>query len=274
MLVWSLSFFGLLLLLAWVGYRRNRAMRREADGLEKELIEGAEAAPKEYLTAGVLAHFPEPLRRFAHYCNLEGKPMIRWARFRERGAFRNAPGGRWMPMRARQVFAVGTPGFVWLARISFLGMIPIMGLDRFMGGRGRMTIKPLGLFSVVDAQGAAIDQGALVRLLGEFAFLPTAIFSEHYHWTPVDACRARAIAEIGGIEVALTAYFEESGALSRMEAMRFKGAGEPKQPYLMKYWDYRPMGGYTIPTQGSATWRLPEGDFEYVRLEIEDAGFH
>ena len=68
--------------------------------------------------------------------------------------------------------------------------------------------------------------GALLRLLGEAAWLPTLLRDGRYvTWTAVDASSARATLRIGGREVTATFHFSEDGLLARFTAERFRDEG-------------------------------------------------
>lgn len=68
---------------------------------------------------------------------------------------------RWLGFRAEQVL---TPqvGFVWAARVAGV----VTGSDQYVSGRGWMSWKVAGLFSVVDAHGPDVSRsgrGAMRR---------------------------------------------------------------------------------------------------------------
>lgn len=46
--------------------------------------------------------------------------------------------------------------------------------DKVFAGEGRMTVKLASTITIADASGPELDQGALVRLLGEMVWFPTS----------------------------------------------------------------------------------------------------
>jgi hypothetical protein len=64
--------------------------------------------------------------------------------------------------------------------------------------------------------------------------------------------------------------FDERGRFVRMTADRYMGGGETAS---LNKWEvearaWKQLGGVLIPVEGSVTWKLKAGDFEYYRWEI------
>lgn len=49
-----------------------------------------------------------------------------------------------------------------------------------MNGIGNIFVKMESTFTLVDSRGPQLDQGALVRLLGELTWVPTAFIDGRY----------------------------------------------------------------------------------------------
>ena len=77
-----------------------------------------------------------------------------------------ASGQPWIPLKAQQWFSMRTPGFVWYATLH-IGPIPIVRARNAGPGQGTCLIKIASLITVADAKGTEIDQGEMVRYLGE-----------------------------------------------------------------------------------------------------------
>ena len=76
--------------------------------------------------------------------------------------------GRWLGFRAEQVL---TPqvGFVWAARVARV----VIGSDQYVSGRGWMSWKVAGLWSVVDVEGPDVSRSGAGRCTGETCWLPS-----------------------------------------------------------------------------------------------------
>jgi hypothetical protein len=118
---------------------------------------------------------------------------IRSVRLRHGGTFRPKLDGGWLPIRGEQHFTADPPGFVWRGRVTVAPGIWIEAEDRCVNAAGRMTIKLESLFPLADRRGPEIDQGAMVRLLGEMLWFPTSFEDARYvTWSPVDEQSALA----------------------------------------------------------------------------------
>lgn len=79
-----------------------------------------------------------------------------------------------------------------------------------------MHVLVASTFTLQDVRGPEMDQGALVRLLCEMVWLPTAFLDEQYvRWEPLDAGRARATLRVGGREVTATYHLGPDGLPAR-----------------------------------------------------------
>jgi hypothetical protein len=105
---------------------------------------------------------------------------------------RTGPDKPWMPVVAEQYFSVNPPGFVWSVNARMKGVLPIAGRDRYADGHGHMLIKLASLLTVADGVGAEIDQGAMLRYLGEIVWFPSAALSDSVSWEAIDERSARA----------------------------------------------------------------------------------
>jgi hypothetical protein len=140
-----------------------------------------------------------------------------------------------------------------------------------------MLMKPMSLFSVVDARGEAMDQGASMRFFNEIMWFPTAYLSDSIEWESIDAHSARATMTVDGQSVSALLYFDEQDQLVDFVADRYRT--QPDGTYQMESWstpvfDYQEFAGIRVPTQGSAIWKLDSGNFEYIKLEITEIEYN
>jgi hypothetical protein len=185
---------------------------------------------------------------------------------------RTSPEQAWMPARAEQYFSVDPPGFVWSVDVTMFRIVPIVGRDSYSGGKGRMLIKAASLVNVVDASGDKIDQGTLLRFLGEIVWFPSAALSPHITWQAVDRTTARATLGYRGVSVSALFSFDEKGRFSTLHAQRYMGSGSAAklEEWVVPARRWRVVKGIEIPVSGEVVWKLKTGDFSYYRWEIED----
>jgi hypothetical protein len=185
---------------------------------------------------------------------------------------RTGPDKPWMPVIAEQYFSVDPPGFVWDVNARMMHVLPIAGRDRYAGGQGGMLIKLAGLLTVADGRGPEIDQGAMLRWLGEIVWFPSAALSDAITWEPIDAGSARATMRYGGVTVSAVFAFDERGRFASLTADRYmSGEGGPTlQKWVIPATAWRSVRGVEMPVRGNAVWKLATGDFDYYRWEILD----
>jgi hypothetical protein len=202
---------------------------------------------------------------------------VRTVRLRHGGTFRTKLDGAWLPIRGEQYFAADPPGFVWWGRVRIVPGVWVDARDRSVGGLGNMHVSVESSFTVADSAGAEIDQGALLRLLGEMAWFPTALLDDrHVTWTAVDDRRARARLRVGRGEVTCVFEFGEDGLPVTVFADRYRDLGGKAAltPWSGRFGDYRKVDGLLVPHQVGANWhvdgqRIPYARFQVQRLEYD-----
>jgi len=222
-----------------------------------------------------LQHLPAPVRVWLERSGIVGKSRARTVRLRQRGEMRTSPDQAWMPARAEQYFTVEPPGFVWSVDVTMFGVLPVVGRDSYSGGKGHMQIQAAALVNVVDATGPKIDQGTLLRFLGEIVWFPSAALSPRISWQPVDQTTAQATLSFGGVSASALFAFDERGRFSNLRAERYLGSGDAAtlEEWLVPATEWRVVRGVEIPVRGEVVWKLETGDFSYYRWEIEDVEY-
>ncbi len=182
----------------------------------------------------------------------------------------------WYKADAVQYTRTDRPGFVWSVDVKMNRLIHFVGRDKFVDGKGSMLIKANALIPVVNATGPKLDEGTLQRYLGEMVWFPAVAVSEHVTWTPIDSLTAKATMEYLGTTGSGVFYFDTSGDFIRFSAMRYQG-NEPdseRREWVLTVDDYAILDGIRIPSKMKATWRLTEGDWTWLQLEIIDISHH
>jgi hypothetical protein len=151
-------------------------------------------------------------------------------------------------------------------------VLPIAGRDRYAGGHGHMLIKVASLIPVADGAGPEIDQGTLLRFLGEIVWFPSAALSDTITWEAIDARSARATMRYGGASASAVFAFGDDGRFARLTAQRYMSApGGPRlETWVIPATEWRVVRGVDMPVRGNAVWKLAAGDFDYYRWEITD----
>jgi hypothetical protein len=259
----------LLLLLPVVVGAATARFHHANDEHARALLARASAWPPAVVGAADVAALPPPVRRWLEGCGAVGQPRARTVRLRQRGEMRTGPGKPFMHAEAKQYFTVDEPGFVWTVEVTMMGVVPVVGRDSYVDGRGRMFIQAGGLVTVADGTGAKFDQGTLLRYLAEISWFPSGALAPYITWEPIDESRARATMFSGGIAASAVFAFDDHGRLTQMTAKRYFG-GQTLEDWVIPVTEWKMIRGIEMPVRGSAIWKLPAGDFEYYRWEILD----
>jgi hypothetical protein len=250
--------------------RRHFELRVEDEA--RALLDGARHRAPPLVEARELEALPAPVRRWLEASGALGHARAATVRLKQRGEMRTAPDKPWMPVEAEQYFSIDPPGFVWRVHAKMARVLPIAGRDRYAAGRGHMLIKVGSLFTVADAAGPAIDQGALLRYLGEIIWFPSAALSDTISWSAIDDHSARATMRYGDVSASMIYTFDEGGRVVQQAAERYMtGAGPARlERWVIPITEWRKFCGIEVPSRGDAVWKLPAGDFSYYRWEIVD----
>ena len=159
-----------------------------------------------------LQELPPSVRRYLARAIGSRDIAIRTARLGHGGVFRTKLDGAWLPIRGEQYFSAAPPGFVWWGRIRIAPGLWVDARDRSVEGVGSMRILLESTFALGDSSGAELDQGALLRLLGEMVWLPTSLADERYvSWSALDEGTAEARLRVDAREVSALFEFGADG---------------------------------------------------------------
>lgn len=225
-----------------------------------------------------LAKLPPVVQTWLRRSGQVGQVRPQAISLKQRGTMRTSPSGAWMSFAAEQYIRVAQPAFVWTTRVELFPGVFLLGRDQLLEGHGQMLIKALGLVPVVHAQGPEIDQGALLRYLGESAWIPSVAVESWLSWESLDAHRVQATLRSQNQSVRGVFEFTPEGDFQAFEAMRYYGAASP--PTLERWrveaepGSLRPLGHGALPARYRVLWKLKSGDFEWLRLELTELQTH
>jgi hypothetical protein len=263
---------GVLVLVVSVNSRRfGRRVAREA----REMW-GSPTAPRavDRVRPGEL---PPPVGRFLARAVGARAVTVRTVRLRHGGTFRPKLDGGWLTIRGDEYFAADPPGFVWWGRAQIAPGLWVEARDRSVGGVGSMLVSAESSFTLADSKGPAMDQGALLRLLAEMPWFPTALFDDRYvTWTAVDDQRAWARLRVNGREVAGVFEFGDDGLITTFTAERQRdlgGGASVLTPWSGQYGDYREVEGLLVPHHVVVSWKVGGQPIPYARFSVERLEF-
>lgn len=254
----------------------SRRFDRLVDRDVKDLLDRAAPSREGVITEEILENLPRPVRRYLTHAGVIGTPLVHSVHLRQRGSMLANRHGSWMPFEAEQWYTTDPPGFVWAARAG-VGPIPLIrGRDMYVDGRGHMIIKAGSIFTIVDASGDEMNQGALMRYLSEMIWFPGAFLGHNVSFEGIDDSSARVTLSDRGTSVSGTMHFDDDGQLTEFVAERYRLV---KGGYELATWStpvtgYGELAGLRLPVRGKARWKLPEGDLEYIDVEITELDYN
>ena len=112
------------------------------------------------------------LARIERFSMPSGPVRCRGSWLRQQGEMRFAPDRPWLPFEAEEWFLGSGVDFRWQAKVRMAPLFTASVVDTFQGGRGRLTARILGVFSVARSRGEATDKAEALRGAGGGALAP------------------------------------------------------------------------------------------------------
>lgn len=190
--------------------------------------------------------------------------------FKQTGRFWLKADGPGLPFTAKQVMAVGQPGFSWTAKIEMPPLYFIV-CDRLIDGTGALEAK---LFGVVPLASGGDDllRGELLRYLAEIPWAPTAILQDtELRWREIDSRTVEVRRRVGEVDAGIELHFNVDGLIDRtltQERVFNQGGHSQQIPWEGRFSNYVHHGDFFIPQHGEVSWLLESGPFTYFKGDI------
>lgn len=231
--------------------------------------------PVNVVTDADVASLPEPAQRYLRFMKVVGRRKDWSFRLGFIGRFRTKPQQGWMNCEAWQYNSRLAVARLFHIRIRFGGLLPVMGRDTYVQGRGRMLIKLFNLFTIEDGMGDEYDIGELVTYLNDAVLIaPSMLLVPEIGWAPVDTDSFDVSLTDRGRTVTARVVIDEKGApkdFSTTDRFCYDPAN-PKQLTRARWttpiagWEF--VDGRPLPTGGQAIWHLPQGPFAYADFRL------
>lgn len=224
-----------------------------------------------------LKSLPEIAKTWLIQSGVVGKKRISNVHLTQTGELRTKPNGKWMPFKAKQYNNCTEPSFIWSTNVKAIPLISIIGRDKLIDGKGEMQIKLASLISLVNEKNNnKINQGAMLRYLAEICWFPSAAISKYISWESINETSAKATFRHKDQSVSGVFSFSENGDFVSFTANRYYGGGTNAtlEKWHIEALSYKEFNGIKIPNKSKVTWKLPEGDFHWLNLEITDIDYN
>jgi hypothetical protein len=230
-----------------------------------------------FVTEEAVKDLPEPVKKWLRSSGAIGKPFISVGKVVQKASMKMKPDqNKWMSASAVQYTTLDTPAFIWTVDAQMNSILGFQGRDKFDNGKGEMLIKLNSLVNIVHATGEKLDEGSLQRYLGEMVWFPSLALSPYFTWEQVNDTTAMATMNYKGTSGSGTFFFNAAGDFTRYSAMRYKG-NEPeakRHEWIMSVQEYQVFDGIKVPSKMTATWKLDEGDWTWLELEVVDLRYN
>jgi hypothetical protein len=253
-------------------------MRRKLSKEVSALGLAASGRPGAVVAEGELAPLPVAAQRYLRFMGVVGRPRDTTFRLHVRGRFRPRGDGGWLACEAWQVTSQPDVARIFHMRLRMMG-VPIYGRDTYVHGAGRLLIRPLDLFTIVDGQGPEYDMGELVTYLNDAVLLaPSMLLVPGVAWEALGDRSFGVTLTNRGVTVRARVLLDERGAPRDFETTdRFTNDPfEPGRPLVRARWTtpvdgWQAADGRQLPTGGRAVWHLPKGELPYADFRFDPA---
>ena len=219
---------------------------------------------------------PPPVERYIRKAITRAEP-IHTVWLRQGGRFRTSLDGSWLPIRGTQFFRTSPPAFIWWGRVRIAPGLWVDARDRAVDGVGNMLVRVESTVTIADSSGPQLDQGALLRLLGEMTWMPTAFLDPRYvRWSAIDDHHASATLSINGREVTGVFEFDGDDLPTTFTAARYRDVGGGRSvltPFIGRSSDYRRVSGVLVPFRVVGAWVIENQPIEYADFVVEELAF-
>jgi hypothetical protein len=225
------------------------------------------------VTEQELREWPEPMARYMRFSGVVGKPRISAVHVLHSGRFKPAPTKPWMPIVGEYSITTKKPSFAWYGRVRAAPGIGMVAFDSYSEGRGRMLVKVMSLFTIVDDRSDQVSRSAFGRLVAELTMAPTFFLDRgRVSYTQTGPDQVRCTVTDGTFSTDADFSVNRDGSLDRVVVMRYfdRGGGKATlERFTAKPSAPKTFTGRRLPSRFDGIWNLPEGDLHYVSFDVD-----
>ena len=222
------------------------------------------------VSAAQIANLPEPARRYFEAAGVIGQAIPRVVRVMQKGRIRSSAETAWMTLEAVETYSTNPPAFVWRTWLPSRGLPLALGRDVYLDGETSILIRMGALLPLADERGEELRAAGLMRYLNEMAWFPAALLGDNVTISADGDNSFRVTLADRGLTATAVMFVDAAGRLVNFRAERFNSATRSIQTWETPMTAWTTFGAVNVPSRGSAVWKLPDGDFTYIELEITD----
>lgn len=281
LLFWKETKFGtilnvIILMVSLSKYSRHR-FEKMVQKESKEILLKSVDSNSRIITKNDINNLPEIVQLWLTNSGVLDKKTITSVKLKQQGRMLIKPNGKWMPFEATQYFNVQNPSFVWSTTVQYMPFLNMIGRDKLLNGEGEMLIKLEGLIPVVnESDNDKINSGTMIRFLSEICWFPTAAINDYIVWENINETSAKATFTFNDQSVSGVFRFTRFGELISFEADRYYGGGKTAtlEKWFVETLSFKEFSGLKIPNKSKVTWKLAEGDFHWLTVQIKHIDYN
>jgi len=237
---------------------------------------GAGGADSPPVTEEDLALLPAAAQRYLHGMGVVNQPRDWSFQAHFTGRLRLRGQASWMPAEVWQYNSMVQVARIFHMRIDFASVVPMVGRDTYLGGRGIMNGKLLGLVMVAHTEGPETDMSELVTYLNDAVLMaPSMLLGPNTSFAAVDDDSFDVALVDAGQTVTARVYLNDDGRpvnFSTTDRYADLPGGLVRAQWTTPIEGWRPDGDRFIFTRGSAIWNLPQGRVSYLHFSMLPGG--
>ena len=177
-----------------------------------------------------------------------------------------------MPAEVWQYNSAVEVARIFHMRIDFAGLVPMVGRDIYLRGKGVMHGKLLGLVTVARAEGWETDLSELATYLNDAVLLaPSMLLRPAVTFAAVDDRSFEVTVVDSGQTVAARVFLDDDGHpvnFSTTDRFADLPGGLVRAEWTTPIDGWQPDGDRLIFTRGRAVWQLPDGPLDYLGFRM------
>ncbi len=232
---------------------------------------------EEIITEQMIQDLPEPVQKWLSKSGIIGQPMPKDVYLEQEAQLLLKPGQKnWIPAKAQQYYTINPPTFIWSVNMKINKIIPLRGRDKFEKGKGEMSIKLFSFLPLVQEKGGEkLNQASMQRFLAELVWFPSAAIQPYISWEAIDQNTAKANMSFNNTKGSGIFHFDEEGNFKKFTCLRFKenDDGAPTE-WTVIATQTGIINGIKIPTACEVNWSLPNGDWNWYKIKINNLAYN
>jgi hypothetical protein len=232
----------------------------------------AGGAGDQLVTEDDLAGLPAAGQRYLRAMGVVDRPRDWSFQAHLTGRFRLRGQGSWMPAEVWQYNSALEVARIFHMRIDFASVVPMVGRDTYLGGKGIMHGKLLDLVTVAHTEGPETDMSELVTYLNDAVLMaPSMLLRPNISFAPVDDDSFDVTLVDSGQRVTARVLLNDEGRpvnFSTTDRYADLPGGLVRAEWTTPIDGWQQDGDRFIFTRGSAIWNLPAGPLSYLEFAM------